>query len=170
MSVDYIVSEYDVSIDECTRMLLRLDRMGLIELHAQNRVRLKVAKNVFWQKDGPLWKLYYQKILNDFMDHGFESPEDRLLFSPGVLSSASMKIIIKQIDHLFKQYNELAEMDAALPLKGRRVAWNLFQGFYSNSNPIPGMNSGPHHHTTFWLHLPLIYRGTRHYSKKKMLS
>ena len=118
-SVNHIVSKYEISTDECIRTLLRLDRLGLIELHAQNRVRLKVAKNVFWQKDGPLWKLYYQKILNDFMDHGFESPEDRLLFSPGVLSSASMKIIIKQIDHLFKQYNELAEMDAARPLKGR---------------------------------------------------
>lgn len=127
-SVDYIVSEYQISKEECTRMLIRLDRLGLIELHADNRVRLKVAKNVFWQKDGPLWRLYYQKIMEDFMAHRFESPKDRLLFSPGVLSEASMKIILKQIDRLFKQYNELAEMDSALPLKGRYSA-GLFIAF-----------------------------------------
>ncbi|MBC2715273.1 MAG: helix-turn-helix transcriptional regulator [Desulfobacteraceae bacterium] len=127
-SVETIVSEYEISADECDRLLLRLDQLALIELHPKNRVRLLVSKNVFWQKDGPLWRLYYHRILKDFMDHGFELPKDRLLFSPGVLSEASMKIILKQIDRLFKQYNELAEMDTALPLKGRYSA-GLFIAF-----------------------------------------
>lgn len=127
-SVETIVSEYDISADECERMLLQLDRLVLIELHPGNRVRLLVSKNVFWQKDGPLWRLYYRRIHDDFMDHGFDLPGDRLLFSPGVLSEASIKIILKQIDHLLKQYNDLAEMDAALPLKDRYSA-GLFIAF-----------------------------------------
>ena len=43
-------------------------------------------------------------------------------FSPGVLSEASLKTILKKIDRLFRQFNDLAEMDAALPLKGRYSA------------------------------------------------
>jgi hypothetical protein len=41
---------------------------------------------------------------------------------------ALLKNILKQIDRLFKQYNELAEMDSALPLKGRYSA-GLFIAF-----------------------------------------
>ncbi len=121
-SVGHIVAEYTITEDESTRMLVRLDRLGLIELHPDNRVRLLVTKNIFWRKNGPLWTLYFRNILEDFMNHSFDLPNDRLLFSPGVLSEASLKTILKKIDHLFRQFNELAEMDAALPLKGRYSA------------------------------------------------
>jgi len=121
-SVAHIVAEYDIAEEESTRLLVRLDRLGLLELHPNNRVRLRVNKNIFWRKNGPLWSLYFKTILEDFMNHAFDLPNDRLLFSPGVLSESSLKAILKKIDRLFRQFNDLAEMDAALPLKGRYSA------------------------------------------------
>ncbi|MDO9263399.1 MAG: helix-turn-helix transcriptional regulator [Desulfosalsimonadaceae bacterium] len=121
-SMAHIVVEYTITEEEITRLLIRLDRLGLIELHPNNRVRLLVTKNIFWRKNGPLWTLHFKTILADFMNHPFDLPNDRLLFSPGVLSEASLKTILKKIDSLFRQFNELAEMDAALPLKGRYSA------------------------------------------------
>lgn len=124
----YITAHYEISDQEVTRMLTALDRMGLIELHPANRFRLLVSQNVFWRKGGPLWQLYQEKIMGDFLDHAFELPGDRLMFSPGVLSQASMKIILKKIDDLTRQFNELAEMDAALPIEGR-YSCGLVVGF-----------------------------------------
>ena len=121
-SVAHIVVEYTITEEEITRLLIRLDRLGLIELHPNNRVRLLVTQNIFWRKNGPLWTLHFKTILADFMNHPFDLPNDRLLFSPGVLSEASLKTILKKIDGLFRQFNALAEMDAALPLKGRYSA------------------------------------------------
>ncbi|MFZ2630313.1 MAG: helix-turn-helix transcriptional regulator [Desulfosalsimonadaceae bacterium] len=121
-SVAHIIAEYTITEEEITRLLIRLDRLGLIELHPNNRVRLLVTKNIFWRKNGPLWTLHFKTILANFMNHPFNLPNDRLLFSPGVLSEASLKTILKKIDGLFRQFNDLAEMDAALPLKGRYSA------------------------------------------------
>ncbi len=114
-----ITEMYDITTQEATRLLIQLDRLKLIELHPENRFRLLVSKNAFWRKHGPLWKHYQEKIFNDFIRHPFDQPNDRLEFSPGQLSEASLKIILKKIDDLVRQFNELAEMDAALPLKGR---------------------------------------------------
>lgn len=114
-----ITEQYDITEQEATRLLIKLDRLKLIELYPENRFRLLVSKNIFWRKHGPLWKHYQKKVFEDFIRHPFDQPNDRLEFSPGQLSEASLRLILKKIDELVRQFNELAEMDADLPLKGR---------------------------------------------------
>ena len=89
-----------------------------------------ISKNEFWQTNGPLWQAYRNVFTNDFMNSSFGLPNERLVFSPGQFSEASLKIIRKKIDNLVKEYNRLAEMDAALPLKGRHSS-GLLIGFRS---------------------------------------
>jgi len=124
----YITAEYRFSENDVLQLLMCLDRLRLIELHSENRFRLLVSKNIFWRKNGPLWKLYQQRAMDDFLNHPFDLPTHRLDFNPGVLSEASLKIIVKKIDALRQQFNDLAEMDAALPVKGR-YSTALFIGF-----------------------------------------
>ena len=64
------------------------------------------------------------------MDSSFGLPNERLVFSPGQFSEASLKIIKKKIDNLVKDYNQLAEMDSALSPKERRST-GLLVGFRS---------------------------------------
>jgi len=118
-SLPLIKTGYEISELELSKILLKLDQLGLIELHPHNKVRLLVSKNVFWRKDGPIWNLYKKRVQDEFLDYAFDSPNERLVFLPGKLSDASQKIILKQVDKLIKQFNELAEMDASLPLTGR---------------------------------------------------
>lgn len=118
-SLALINEEYNISEHEATGLLLRLDRMGLIELYPENRFKLLISANVFWRKNGPLWNQYLKVIKADFFNHPFDTPNSRIEFNPGQLSDASLKIILKKIDGLVKQFNELAELDTALPLKNR---------------------------------------------------
>jgi len=127
-SLDQIIAEYDISVKEATGFLAKLDRTNLVEWHPDGRIRFLVSKNIFWQKNGPLWNLYQKKIQEDFMDYPFDLPGDKYIFSPGQFSEASLKVIRKTIDRLVRQYNELAEMDSALPLN-ERYSSGLVIGF-----------------------------------------
>ena len=127
-SVSLIIDEYKYSEPEAVQMLGKLERLGLLEVHPYNRVRLLIPTNVFWQNNGPLWQATHQMFIDDFMDSSFDLPNERLVFSPGQFSEASLKIIRKKIENLVKEYNQLAEMDSTLPIKGRHST-GLFIGF-----------------------------------------
>ena len=118
-SLALIKDGYDISELECSQLLLELDQLGLIELHPHNKFRVLVSQNVFWRKDGPIWNLYKKRVEDEFLDYPFDLTNERLMFLPGKLSEASLKTIVKQLDKLIKQFNELAAMDASLPTKGR---------------------------------------------------
>lgn len=118
--IPQIIAQYDFSETEAGRLLRNLEKLGVIERHLKNNVRLLISKNVFWQTNGPLWQAYRDIFVEDFMASQFGSPNERLIFSPGQFSETSLKIISRKIDNLIKEFNQLAEMDSALPLKKRR--------------------------------------------------
>ncbi len=123
-----ITTEYEITEEEAATFLFKLDRLGLIELHPGNRIRLLVSDSVFWRRDGSFWERYHKPMTDDFLDHDFDQMGARRLFSPGQLSDASLKIVLKKIDGLIRQFNELSEMDTCLPLDVRRST-GLFIGF-----------------------------------------
>lgn len=127
-AIPHILEAYDYSETEVVQMLSKLEKLGILEYHPNNNVRLLISRNVFWQPNGLLWEKYRSLFMNDFLNSPFGLPNERLLFSPGQLSESSLKMIRKKIDRLIKEFNQLAEMDAALPLTSRRST-GLFIGF-----------------------------------------
>lgn len=118
-SVSEIVANYEFSENQAQKHLIELDKTGLIELHPRNQFRILISGNIFWNREGPLWDAYKTAFANDLLDHPFDMPNHRLELCPGVLSGDSFRIILRKVDALVAQYNELAEMDAAIPLKNR---------------------------------------------------
>jgi transcriptional regulator with XRE-family HTH domain len=127
-SVSQIREEYEYSDKEIIRMLRQLERLGLLALYPNDRVRMLIANNVYWQTGGPLGRAYHDMFVGDFLDNPFDRPSDCLLFTPGQFTQASLKIIQKKIDNLVREFNQLAEMDSALPLKSR-YSTGLLIGF-----------------------------------------
>ena len=123
-----IKDDYFFSENEITKNLLELDRVGLIELHPNNRYRLLIKKNAFYRKRGPIWKYFHEIIKTEFLNLPFDSSDSRLDFLPGLLSPSSVKIFLKKIDELIIHYNELVEMDHNLHIKDRR-SYALHIGF-----------------------------------------
>ena len=127
-SLPYIIEEYDISASEATRMLVRLDRLGIIELHPENKFRLLISKNALWHKKGPIWNTYLEKVTEDFMAHEFNLSNERLVFTTGQFTRKSLDIIEKKLDDFIESFNRLAEEDAVVPLKERRST-GLFIAF-----------------------------------------
>ncbi|MBC2717017.1 MAG: helix-turn-helix transcriptional regulator [Desulfobacteraceae bacterium] len=110
-----IVKDYNVSEKESLQYLLELDRLKLIELYPDNKVRLLTQKNITWRKDGPILKRYEKQIIDEFLRAPFDLADQRLRFETGKLSDGSQSVMLKKIDRLFKEYYELTEIDKALP-------------------------------------------------------
>ncbi len=117
--ISMITSEYDFTEPEISEMLDRLEKGGLIEVHPGNRIKLLVSGDAFSRKGGPLWRKYQKIVLDAFFDYLFNTPSDDVLFNQGQLSDTSIRLFRKKIDKLSKEFNELAEMDAGLPLSDR---------------------------------------------------
>ena len=114
-----MIADYDFDQEDARRHLIALDKLGLIELHPHDRFRVLVSSNIFWNREGPLWMAFRKVFTQDLLNHRFDMPNERLEFCPAVLTGDSYRIILRKMDALMTQFNELAEMDSALPLKNR---------------------------------------------------
>lgn len=112
-----IINDYKITEKESLRFLLELDRLKLIELYPDNRIRLLTQKNITWRKDGPITLKYDCQIKKEFLNAPFDQMDERMRFEFGKLSDGSQSVMLKKIDLLFREYYELTEIDKTLPLE-----------------------------------------------------
>ena len=114
-----IMDEFDISQNETDQCLLILDECRLIELHANNKVRLLTFRNITWRKEGPIRKRYEEQAKQEFLEANFEGPPAFFTLETGELSEESMAIVSRKLNKLIKEYNELIEIDNSLSLNKR---------------------------------------------------
>jgi transcriptional regulator with XRE-family HTH domain len=116
-----IVAEYQISEPECIRLLVKLDRAGLIELLPENRVRLRVSRQVRHRPNGPLRQRLGEEMVNDFLSVRFDEHGGHFRFEVGELSAASAAMLSRKLDRLAAEFYELSELDMHLPPRQRAL-------------------------------------------------
>ncbi len=114
-----IIQTYDIDEHECIQLLARLDRLKLIDLLPHNRFRLIVGKEFRWIPNGPIQRFFRREVQPAFLQSPFSGPGEKLLFQSGMLARGSNAAIIRKMEKLVAEFNELHEEDAALPLAER---------------------------------------------------
>jgi transcriptional regulator with XRE-family HTH domain len=114
-NVDDIVATYRLSRAECLKLLLILDRMGLIALLPGDRIRLKVARDFDWLADGPIRRHFIVRNLVDFVDSRFDANGEQLAFAFAMLGAAARSVLHGELRRLAKQMNDLHQGCAVLP-------------------------------------------------------
>lgn len=133
-----ILETYEISEHECIQLLAQLDRLRLITLEPFNRFRLSVATDFRWIPDGPIQQYFRKNVQPGFMDCNFNGPGEKFEFRSGMLSRASNATLLKKIDRLVAEFNELHTEDMGLPLQERYgssllVAFRPWEfGFFSD--------------------------------------
>jgi DNA-binding Xre family transcriptional regulator len=110
-----IVRDYELSEPECIRLLVKLDRAGLLELLPGNRVRLRVSRHVRHRPSGPLRQKLGAEMVNDFLSVRFDEHGGHFRFEVGELSAASAAMLQRKLDRLAAEFYELSELDTHLP-------------------------------------------------------
>jgi transcriptional regulator with XRE-family HTH domain len=115
-----ITEDYKFTAPEAYDMLASLEKVKLVERYPHDKVKLLVFKNIVWNHHGPLRKKYEAQIQNEFLESSFAQADEKKYFSYGKLSESSRQILMKKIDRLTKDFNELLEIDKALPGENRQ--------------------------------------------------
>jgi hypothetical protein len=121
---EQIVATYDISRPELIQLLARLDRLGFIRLLPNNRIRLLVSLDFSWLPDGPIQRFFNQQAHNEYFRSRFDRPDEYMVVVNGMLSRASSAAIVTRLKRIAREFSELNNQDARLPL-GERSAMSL---------------------------------------------
>jgi transcriptional regulator with XRE-family HTH domain len=114
-----IVAMFHLSESELIDILLKLEKLGIAEFIAPNRLRKLTARNFSWRKDGPVHEFFLRRVVPEFFGGSFDGPGDELRFIGGLLSADSLMKFKVSIDRLAAEFEELAHSDAKRPLDER---------------------------------------------------
>ena len=114
-----MIDYFKITGPECIGYLVRLDRLGLIQLLPNNRIRQMVAKNFRWLPRGPIEKFFEQTAQSEFLDSHFTHPGELRLFMNGSLTWESIESIRKNVEALAHEFSSLQDDDARMPATTR---------------------------------------------------
>ncbi len=90
VTLEQIVSGYQLTEREVLAQLIRLDRLKVIELQPGNRARLLISRHFSWRPGGPVQRYIYEKMLQDFLSSSFSGPDEEFWFHGSPVTDASM--------------------------------------------------------------------------------
>ncbi len=120
-TIDSILESYDLTKPECLKLLLRLEKLGLIEVGANDAIRLKVPRTVRLRREGPIRKQHGKAVVADFMAADFAASGGYFRFEFRELSRASVSHIERKLVRIGQEFHELAELDGYLPADQRQT-------------------------------------------------
>jgi len=115
-----IVTNYKISETECIRCLAKLDKIKLIDLLPNNRIKLRFDEGFRWLPNGPIERFFEKQIKNEFLKSNFKDDLEQRLFLFGLLSETSIQVLLKKIQLVSKEFTELHRQDGSIPLDKRR--------------------------------------------------
>ncbi len=121
-SMSEILEYYKISKTDCLAKLGRLDQLKLIELLPNNRIKLRIAPNFTWHKNGPIQAFFKHHIESEFFNSHFEHHNEKLIVLNGMLSNNAHQLFQRKMQQLAQTFEKLNEEDANLPIAERHGA------------------------------------------------
>lgn len=118
-SLEEIVGAYSFTKAECIRMLIRLGKLGIIDLLPNNKIRVLVASDFTWLAGGPIQQYFRAQLQSDFFRSRFDQEGEKMTLMSGMLSLPSNAIIQNHMRRLSAEFLELHHQDLGLPLAER---------------------------------------------------
>lgn len=116
---DDIIARYTLKETECIRLLATLDKLKLIELLPNNRIKLLVAHNFSWRVHGPIQQFFRKRVEQEYFNSSFSKDGEELIVINGLVSKAGNHDFQKKMQRLSREFTEQVRTDASLPLDER---------------------------------------------------
>jgi len=114
-----ILAYFTVSHTQCIRHLATLDRLRLIELQLNNRIKLRVAPNFTWQENGPIQRFFQENLAKEFFNSRFDQTQECLLVANAMLSKNSNGLFQRRLQQLIHEFDAVAADDRGLSFDER---------------------------------------------------
>jgi hypothetical protein len=101
-------------------LYVKLDTARLVELQPRLKARLRVGPVITWRSDGPMHRVYEQRVKTEFLQSEFRGPDEALHFRSAEISEASARILARKLEQLARDFAELATLDVGLPMREKQ--------------------------------------------------
>lgn len=115
-----ILKNYYFEKPELIHHLANLDKLGLLELLPQNRIKLLISPHFSWRRDGPIQQLFLKHLQEDYFHSHFSETNESLRIMAGMLSENSAKVMNDKIEELTLLFSELYRKDREIPIENRQ--------------------------------------------------
>jgi DNA-binding Xre family transcriptional regulator len=122
LSLEQIVSVYELSKSECIQLLLELDRIRFLQLLPNNRIKLLVTRTFTWRPNGPILQYVKEMGVADYFRSRFDGAGEHVTVINAMLSAASSEQIINRLKRIGRELAEMHDDDKHLELGKRRPA------------------------------------------------
>ena len=119
-TMDEITKTYTISDTDCIQLFAKLDRLKVIDLLPENRIRLLLAPNFKWRNNGPIQRFFQESVEAEFFKSRFAQPTERLICVNGMISDSSNLALQTRMQRLATEFTDTCNSDAELPLDQRR--------------------------------------------------
>ena len=117
---EQITGTYAIAEPECVRLLVQLDRLGIIELRPLNRYRLKVAKGFRWRPHGPVMTYFREHVIDDYYAGGFDGDGELLMLVHGQISPALAATFVERLQRVGRDFAQQHLTDQKLTRDQKR--------------------------------------------------
>jgi len=101
---DQIAAEYDITEPELVRAMVKLDRLGVIELRPLNRYRLKLARTFRWRAQGPVMRYFREEAVPDYFAGHFDGAAETLLLIHGSVAAGVAQSFTERLQRLGQDF------------------------------------------------------------------
>ncbi len=117
---DEIIRRYDISMAEGLKYLRKLDRMKVIELQPGDRVRLLIANNFSWRKNGAIEKFFRSDVQSEFFSHHFQDDDSVRIVKNGMLTQSAQRQLIERLKAMGDLFDDTTWDERKLSATERR--------------------------------------------------
>lgn len=114
---EQITRTYTLSEPECVKLMVRLDRLGIIRLLPGNRYRLLLSRTFSWLPDGPIQQYFKAQAQNEYFRTPFDGPDELMLFVSGRLSKSSREAMLVRLRRVASEFADLHDDDIRRPFE-----------------------------------------------------
>ena len=114
-----IVQHYDFTRAQCVKYLLQLEKLGLIQVLPENRIKLLVAEDFRWLSKGPIETFFEETMQADFLASSFTKDSERRVFLSGSVSHASQEYLMQKLEQFAQDFAMVHRQDCKLPVQRR---------------------------------------------------
>jgi len=118
MRIEEIVKTYRITEAQCLALLLRLEKIGFLQVHENNRIRLRVSRAFAWIPEGPIMR-YVKAQTPDYFRHSFDAPGEFMRIVNVRVSKEAQVALLNRLEQIAREYSDQHDADSHLSVAQR---------------------------------------------------
>jgi len=119
--VEEVVATFRITSAEATACLLKLDKLGILMLKPNNKVKLLVSRAFSWIPNGPIQSYFRDEAYEDYFDSRFDGHDEVMRLVSVMLSQQSTRALLERLKQVADEFALQHQDDARLPYDQRRA-------------------------------------------------